>query len=49
MRGVEYKGLTSVDGPIVIVRRKENIFYGEIAAVKDRNGEKRNFMTVPWN
>ena len=41
MRGVEYKGLTSVDGPIVIVRRKENIFYGEIAAVKDRNGEKR--------
>ena len=25
MRGVEYKGLTSVDGPIVIVRRKENI------------------------
>lgn len=41
MRGVEYKGLTSVDGPIVIVKRKENIFYGEIAAVKDRNGEKR--------
>ena len=30
MKGIEYKGVTSVDGPIVIVKRKENVFFGEI-------------------
>ncbi len=41
MRGMEYRGISSVDGPIVIVRRTENVFYGETAAVRDRAGEKR--------
>lgn len=41
MRGVEYKGVSSVDGPIVIVRRKEDVFYGEIASVRDRTGAIR--------
>lgn len=41
MKGVEYKGVQSVDGPIIIVRRSENVFYGEIVAVRDRFGEKR--------
>ena len=41
MKGVEYKGIQSVDGPIVIVRRSENVFYGEIVAVRDKTGEKR--------
>ena len=30
MKGVEYKGVNAVDGPIIIVRRSENVFYGEI-------------------
>ena len=29
MKGVEYRGVTSVDGPIVIVQRTENIFFNE--------------------
>jgi V/A-type H+-transporting ATPase subunit B len=41
MKGVEYKGVQSVDGPIVIVKRSENVFFGEIVAVRDRTGEKR--------
>ncbi len=41
MKGVEYKGVQSVDGPIIVVRRSENVFYGEIVAVRDRFGEKR--------
>jgi V/A-type H+-transporting ATPase subunit B len=41
MKGVEYKGIQSVDGPIVIVRKSENVFFGEIVAVRDKAGEKR--------
>ncbi|EFW38520.1 V-type ATP synthase subunit B [Treponema phagedenis] len=37
MRGVEYRGLSSVDGPIVITKRRENAFFGEITAVRDRS------------
>ena len=32
MRGIEYRGVTGVDGPIVAVRRTENIFYNETYA-----------------
>ena len=41
MKGIEYRGMTSVDGPIVVVRRTENIFYLETVCVRDRNGNKR--------
>ena len=41
MKGVEYRGVTSVDGPIVIVQRTENIFFKETVYVRDRLGEKR--------
>ena len=41
MNGVEYRGLSSVDGPIVIVNRRENVFYNEIAAVHDSEGNTR--------
>ena len=41
MRGIEYRAVTSVDGPIVVVRRTENVFYNETVCVRDRNGEKR--------
>ncbi len=41
MRGIEYRGVTSVDGPVVVVRRTESVFYSETVAVRDRFGEKR--------
>ena len=41
MKGVEYRGVASVDGPIVIVKRRENVFYGEIASVRDGSGNVR--------
>ena len=33
MKGMEHRGITSVDGPVIIVKRSENSFYGEIVAV----------------
>ena len=41
MKGTEYRGVTSVDGPIVILKRTENVFYNETVCVRDRFGEKR--------
>lgn len=41
MKGIEYRGVTSVDGPIVVVQRTENVFYNETVCVRDRQGEKR--------
>jgi len=41
MKGIEYRGVTSVDGPIIIVKRTENVFYNETVYVRDRFGEKR--------
>ena len=29
MKGIEYRGVTSVDGPIVVLKRTENVFYNE--------------------
>ena len=29
MKGIEYRGVMSVDGPIVAVKRTENVFYNE--------------------
>ncbi len=41
MKGTEYRGVTSVDGPIVVLKRTENVFYNETVCVRDRSGEKR--------
>ncbi|MDR1784969.1 MAG: V-type ATP synthase subunit B [Spirochaetaceae bacterium] len=41
MKGIEYKGIQTVDGPIIVVRRSEDVFFGEIVAVRDRTGQKR--------
>ncbi|UXI60243.1 hypothetical protein N6M78_02900, partial [Treponema pallidum] len=30
MKGVWYRGLSSIDGPIVVAKRREGAFYGEI-------------------
>jgi len=49
MKGVEYKGLSSVDGPIIVVRRSENIFYNEIVYVRDKFGEKKVGRVIDLN
>ena len=41
MKGIEYRGVSSVDGPIIIVKKTENCFYNETVWVRDRNGQKR--------
>ncbi|MCR4939596.1 MAG: V-type ATP synthase subunit B [Treponemataceae bacterium] len=46
MRGIEYRGVKSVDGPVVVVKRSENVFFGEIVAVRDRFGEKRTGRVI---
>ncbi|MBQ1629759.1 MAG: V-type ATP synthase subunit B [Treponema sp.] len=49
MRGIEYRGVTSVDGPIVVVQRTEDIFYNETVYVRDRIGEKRLGRVIDLN
>ena len=46
MRGVEYRGVESVDGPIVIVKRRENVSYGEIVSVRDIRGAVRTGRVI---
>ena len=41
MKGVEYKGIDGVDGPIVVVKRSENIFYNEIVYVTETERKKQ--------
>ncbi len=41
MKGIEYRGVSSVDGPIIAVQRTENVFYNETVCVRDRAGIKR--------
>ncbi|MCR5284209.1 MAG: V-type ATP synthase subunit B [Treponema sp.] len=41
MKGIEYRGVTSVDGPIVVLKRTEDVFFNETVCVRDRSGEKR--------
>ena len=38
MKGIEYRGVISVDGPIVVVERPEKVFYGETVFVRDKSG-----------
>ena len=46
MKGVEYRGVTSVDGPIVVLKSTENVFYNETVCLRDRNGNKRTGKVV---
>jgi len=41
MRGLEHRGLTHAEGPIVIASRKETAGYGELVAVYGRDGKQR--------
>ncbi|MCI5830682.1 MAG: V-type ATP synthase subunit B [Treponema sp.] len=49
MKGIEYSGLDSVDGPIVVVKRSENSFYDEVVYVRDKTGEKRTGRIIDLN
>ena len=49
MKGIEYRGLNSVDGPIVVVRATDNIFYNEIVYVRDKQGQKRTGRIIDLN
>ena len=41
MRGIEYKGLTRIEGPVVITTRSRNVGYNEVVAVYDRQEGRR--------
>jgi V/A-type H+-transporting ATPase subunit B len=41
MRGVEYRGLTRIEGPVVITRRGRNVGFNEVVAVYDREEGRR--------
>ena len=46
MKGVEWSGLTQIDGPIVAVKRSENTAYNEVVYVRDKSGEKRTGRVI---
>ena len=46
MKGIEHRGVRSVDGPIIVLKRTENVFYNETVTVRDRFGEKRTGKVV---
>ncbi|MDR1586337.1 MAG: V-type ATP synthase subunit B, partial [Treponema sp.] len=41
MRGIEYRGLVRIEGPVVITRRSRNVGFNEMAAVYDREEGRR--------
>jgi len=41
MRGLEYRGLQKVEGPIIILEKLENVGLGELVAIRDREGKIR--------
>ena len=49
MKGIEYKGLEKVDGPIIVVKRTTNSFYDEVVYVRDKTGEKKTGRIIDLN
>jgi V/A-type H+-transporting ATPase subunit B len=41
MRGIEYRGLSRVEGPVVITERSHDVGYNEVVAVYGREGGRR--------
>ncbi|MDR0551468.1 MAG: V-type ATP synthase subunit B, partial [Spirochaetaceae bacterium] len=41
MRGVTFKHLAKIEGPVVITRRSRNVGFNEVAAVYGRDGGRR--------
>lgn len=46
MRGLEFQGLSSVSGPIIILKRREEVGFGEIVTVRDGRGESKTGRVV---
>jgi V/A-type H+-transporting ATPase subunit B len=42
MKGLEYRGLTRVEGPIVILERPEDVGLGDLVVVRDRQRAERS-------
>ncbi len=49
MKGIEYTGLSQVDGPIIVAKRTPNSFYDEVVYVRDKNGEKKTGRIIDIN
>jgi len=49
MKGIEYKGLEKVDGPIIVVKRTPDSFYDEVVYVRDKFGEKKTGRIIDLN
>ncbi|MDR2178439.1 MAG: V-type ATP synthase subunit B [Treponema sp.] len=49
MRGVEYRGLTRIEGPVVITQRSRNVGFNEVVAVYDREEGRRLGRVVDMN
>jgi V/A-type H+-transporting ATPase subunit B len=41
MRGIEYRGLERIEGPVVITKRSRNVGFNEVVAVYDRENSRR--------
>ena len=41
MRGVEYRGLSRIEGPVIITERSRNVGFNEVVAVYDRDEGRR--------
>ena len=41
MRGIEYRGLSRIEGPVVITERSRNVGFNEVVAVYDRENTRR--------
>ena len=41
MRGIEYRGLSRIEGPVVIARRRAGLGFNEVVAVYDRSEGRR--------
>ncbi len=46
MKGLEFRGLTRVEGPIIILERSENVGLGEMVIVYDRERNQRKGRIV---
>ena len=41
MKGIEYRGLSRIEGPVVIAARSRNVGFNEVVAVYDREGGRK--------
>ncbi|MDR1389413.1 MAG: V-type ATP synthase subunit B [Treponema sp.] len=49
MRGIEYRGLTRIEGPVIITEQTGNVGFNEVVAVYDRNDGRRLGRVVDMN